>query len=339
MSIIETKLTREDYEKLLFGSRETVDFFDHSKNAIMHNEFSLYLSNGDLVKFHFNENHVPHLLGFKNLDRLEKNPVGTFYTLKKMTENSAFRRNVIKTIEERNYPYEYVMSKHWEEKVSCIKNQTTAPYPSNIFFVCKYDSSVNYASGETDKYKDCEYYIARKNQKGEILLLGLSREKNGGYFPRTNRIISKDKADEELSLLLKNQVLCYVNTLKIKNDYTNYEDDIFLGTVSKIEAMQNLVKLSKRYHASVDCANNFLHMMKKRTEEKISKSFMKDLLIKFSESLEEGKIIEIDEDEMEQTVDYKEELLTLIDSVNDLVCKTGKKDETKVKYSLLKKQL
>lgn len=337
MSTFDIDLTKDDYKKLISDSRETVEFFNPAKNKIVLNTYSLFLSNGDRINFSFNENNVPHLLGFKNLERIDKNSRGAYYTLKKLVENDSFRRNTINNIEKREGNFNNYMSKHYSSKIKAIKSQTTAPYPNDVYFVCKFNPAVNYGTGEIDKYNNCEYYIGRKDKDGNLLLLGLVKNNFNIYAPRTNRLINKNDIDEELSKLLQNQTICFVNGLTI-NSSLGYENKTSLKTTDKMDILQKIINISNKYNASIDCADNFLYDLRGRTRSKASKALLKELLGKMSQSINKSELLDIEDSDLEEIEDYRDDISDLVVSINDRLCVISKNDSVKVRYSQLKKE-
>lgn len=338
MGILEKKLTKEDFINLIELSKGTIDFFDPKKNYIMHNNYVLYLSNGDKIKFNFNPNNIPHLLGFKDLSVLIGEKVDSYNAVKKIAFSNTARNKAIEKIEENNWKYESFMSKHYISKLKYIKNQTTAPYPNEVLFVCKYNTELNYGKDCLDKYKDCDYYIGRKQQNGDILVLGLSKNKYGTYSPRTNRLFEKDEADEKLKELLENQVICFANGLAIVSTANEFNHKPFLNDDEKIDALQNLMSLSRKTSSTIDCSENFLYDIRNRAIEKIARSVLQQTISNISSSVEKGELIELEEKVFESFNFCEEEVKELIQTINDRLCVVSKNDSTKVKYSKLLKE-
>ena len=327
-------LTKEDFLDLISKSKETVKFFADSSNVLLKNKYTLFLSNGEKLEFNIDPNNVPHLLGFKELKGLLNEKINSFDALKKIVFNNVARNSAIKKIHDLNWSYSSFMSLYYDEKLKYINEQLTAPYPNNILFVCKYNKELNIGSTDkTDKYGDCQYYIARKRTNGDILLLGFTRNDKGSYSPRTNRLITKEHAEDEIKELVNNQILCFANALYITNNITGYNYNTFLNDQDKIEILQNIKNISSSSGACVDCSEDYLKKMLKSYLSFISMTSLKTVLNNISSSIKNGELIDLDDETLNNCKDCSDEVKTLVESVNDKLCIVSKNDKTKVSYT------
>ena len=332
--------SRESFLDLVSKSRETVEFYSNPNNPMLNNMYTLYLSNGDKLIYQLDPNNIPHLLGFKSLAGLLNEKIKSFDALKKIVLNGAARHSALKTLDELHWHYDSFMSPYYDTKVQYIREQLTAPYPNTILFVCKYREQVNYGSPSLNEiYRHCDYYIGRRGQNGDLLLLGFAKNKFGTYSPRTNRPIKKDDVEKTLQELLTNQTLCFVNALEIKNYYSGYDQTFFLYDQEKIETIQFLKKLASKYDGSVDTSQDHLSHLRKKTLSTVSMSVLKETLGTISSSVKKGEIIEVDDETLKECHDCKEEVQTLIEVSNDRLCVGSKNDKTKVAYSTAIKEL
>ena len=335
------ELSKDDFLDFISKSKETVKFFSDPSNIIIKNKYTLYLSNGEKLEYTIDPNNIPHLLGFKDLKGLLNEKINSFEAMKKIVFNNAARNSAIKKIEDLKWSYGSFMSLYYDSKLKYIKDQLSAPYPNEIMFVCKYDRQLNIGHTDiTDKYGDCQYYIARKRPNGDVLLFGLTYNKDKDiYSPRTNRLIQKEYVECELNELVKNQVLCFANALYISNDYTGYNYNTFLHDQDKIVLLQNIKNLAKASGASVDCSEDYLKKMMKSYLSFISMTNLKSVLNEMSSSIDSGELIRIDNEVLDNCHDCKEDVQSLIETINDRLCVVSKNDKTKVAYSSALKEV
>ena len=331
--------SKKDFNELLNLSKGTIDYFDITKNSMMANEYSLFLSNGDIINFVFNENNVPHLLGFKNLDKLtDLKLYDSYNVLKSLVYNIDLRKKCIEKIEKFNEPYEKYISKHWRSKIKNIELQTKAPYPNEVMFVCKFNREINFGNGGIDRYKDCDYYIGRETKNGDILLLGLIKNKYGSYSPMTTRLFEKDSKDEELKELLQNQTLCYVQGLIVKNNITDYNYKTNLRMNEKIEVLQKLKKISSKTNSPIDCSKDYIYDLEKMEQNCRDLFYLKNIITKMNDYLDKKVIMCLNDEEQNLTLSINKKIQELILRINDLIMQNSNNDKNKVSYFSIVKE-
>lgn len=330
----EYNLTEDDYRELLRESSKFYREIKESHYAIVNNMYEVFLSNGEKIKISFDEAHLPHLLGFKNLDKLEDGSRG-IEVFKKMMNSHEYKEGIIKKISSKNWDFSKYISHKYYLKTKYIDSAVKAPFPKEVYFVCKFNSMANLSSSETVSYSDCDYYIGKKEKTGDISLVGFVKNPAyNTYAPRTNRVFVKFSANQELEDLLKNQVICYVSAVKI---FTGSDEPtlVFLNNTDKMDVLQDLITLANKTGAIVDCASGYLFDVKKSEADKIQNSDLKETIEDIALSVSRGEIVDKDEDDLENCGNFKDVITHLISSVNNRLCSGKKNDSAIVSYTRL----
>ena len=329
------KLSEDDFRELIKQSSNMSDVFSASCSPQINNTYEVFLSNGERIKINFDETHIPHLLGFKNLSNLDDKSKSSLRVYREMMANEDYREKIIKKIKDNNWEFSAYMSKQYDLKIKHIQNAIRAPFPKEVYFVCKYNSESNISSGSFKNYSTCDYYIGKKELNGDISLIGLVN--NGQYYaPRTNRVFLKMNANEELEELLKNQKICYINSLRI---YTPIKADtpstIHLYNSDKMDVLQSLITLSNKTGAIVDCAGGYLYDLKIKEEEKLLRVNVVEKIEEIAVSVGNGSIIEEDEN-IDKFGPYKDVINHLSDAINNRLCSPKKNDSAEVSFTKLR---
>lgn len=329
------KLGEDDFRELIKESSKVNSVFSASYNPQLNNTYEVFLSNGERIKINFDQAHIPHLLGFKNLSNLENKSESSLVVYRKLMNNEDYREKIIKKIKENNWEFSGYMSKQYDLKIKHIKNAIRAPFPKEVYFVCKYNSGSNIANSSSKNYSACDYYIGKKESNGDVSLIGLVN--NGQYYaPRTNRVFLKNNVNEELEELLKNQKICYINSLRV---YTPIKTDTpptyHLYNSDKFDVIQNLITLANKTGAIVDCAGGYLYDLKIKEEEKLLRVNVVEKLEEMAVSVSNGSIIEEDEN-IDRFDHFKDVLCHLSDAINDRLCSSKKNDSAQVSFTKLR---
>lgn len=330
------KLGEEDFRELIKTSSYLYKKINVKENPQLNNINEVFLSNGDKLNIRFNDAHLPHLLGFKNLSNLSDKTKSSLAVFRNLISDSDYRERIIEKINSNNWEYSGYMSHQYYLKTKYISNVLKAPFPKEVYFVCKYDSECNLGSSASRNYSNCEYYIGRKEPTGDISLVGYVKNDNE-YVPRTNRVLSKQNAEEELKVLLKNQKICYIDSIRIFypgstepiTSYMLYDSD-------KMDTLQNMITLANKTGAVVDCASKFLYTIKRKESDKISNIDLRELIEGIALSTSKGEITDIDEDSLEKYGSFKDVLNHLISSVNDRLCSRKQSDSANISYTQLR---
>lgn len=330
------KLGEEDFRELIKTSSYLYKKINVRDNPQLNNINEVFLSNGDKLNISFSDAHLPHLLGFKNLSNLSDKTKSSLSVFRSIIADNDYRERIISKINSNNWEYSGYMSHQYHLKTKYISNVLRAPFPKEVYFVCKYDSDCNLGSSVSRNYSNCDYYIGRKESTGDISLIGYVKNGNE-YVPRTNRVLSKQNADEELKALLKNQKICYIDSIRIfypgssepVTSYILYDSD-------KMDTIQNMITLANKTGAVVDCASKFLYTIKRKESDKISNIDLRELIEGIALSTSKGEVIDVDEDSLEKYGSFKDVLNHLVCSVNDRLCSRKQSDSANISYTQLR---
>ena len=328
------KLGEDDFRELIKKSSSISRLFSASDNPQLYNTYEVFLSNGERIKMNFDEAHIPHLLGFKNLSNLDKGK-SSARVYREMMLKEDYREKLIRTIKENNWEFSGYLSRQYDLKIKHINSAIRAPFPKEVYFVCKYNSESNIANSSSKNYSTCDYYIGKKTSNGDISIIGLVN--NGQYYvPRTNRVFLKNNANEELEELLKNQKICYINSLRIFTPIkTDAPTTINLYNSDKMDVLQSLITLANKTGAIVDCAGGYLYDLKIKTEEKLLRVNVVEKIEDMAVSVSNGSVIEEDEN-IDKYGQFKDVICHLSDAINDRLCSSKKNDSAEVSFTKLR---
>ena len=314
---------RCEFEEIVNRISEGVNYYD--KVFPKDNRYILYLANGDRICYTFDENKIAHLLGL-NLDYLVESSIYRRTTTKdlldKFLENSYSIYNKLNTYGSINT----LLSNYVEDKIAVFREQLKNPYPDNIYFVCKYDRTITYTSSEIDVYT-ADYYIARKLENDDIILLGLVKNKNNNiYSVQTSRVIKKDSNQmEELTKFLQGQEITYVNSLEIENYQTMYKKDYHLSIEEKKEVIKNMIDISNCTNSKPNTIKNHLFDIICVSNSKSKLFNQKLILSQLIDSIDKKNIYDLSESNIDSEIleSIDSEIKTLIKKWNDLVCNSN----------------
>lgn len=299
------------------------------------NLYQLFLANGDVIKYSIHRNNIAHLLGV-DLNKLVSYKImekeESYDMLKKLVNDSHKYWNDMKG----KLNYEEIFSPFIKQKLDNFSEQLKVPYPNQINFVCKYDRERNYATKEIDGlYAD--YYMARTNDEGDVVLLGLLKKEGNICVPQTTRVILNNELFEKnMTELLKNQVVTYLNGLNINNTYSQYNKTINLNIMeisSKLQALDDACNMTGGIPSTL---SDHIYNLKTLSKNKTASYDSKSVLVKVSEMMNNKELVELESDEKD-SLDFV--TIRLIDSYNDSLFKeevVSKK--TKMTFSETKKE-
>lgn len=185
-----------------------------------------------------------------------------------------------------------------------------------------------------DEYTS-DYYIARKTDNGDIILLGLKRRIMDQYSVQTSRIIKKDEHQlETLKEFLDGQVVTFANSVKIENYQTGYSKDYHIGIENKKETIQNLINLSRNTSAIPNTIKNHLFDIVCVSKTKNDTFNKRIILSQLISSMKNNQIFDLNEldDEVIKSVD--EETTEVINNYNNYICSSPIiSDDNTQKYS------
>ena len=318
--------TKAEFDEIIGQLENLLGYYE--KSNLRGNRYRLFLANGDeYIDYAFNEANIPHLLGVDTY--FVENEVlcrkgDSYTTLSRLIEFSfeAYRKI------NNNHAYNKVFSKYIDDKLEIFKRQFYAPYANNIEFICKYDREKNYSVKEEDGYK-ADYFIGRKNEKGDILLLGLvkSDEKSDRpiYVPQTSRVIRNDEDfQKNLMDFLNGQEITYATGLAIHNgEYRNFTslNTVELNTV--LSGLRSYMTIANAVPVTIDGhIYNIQTLSKNKQQSYNSKTIYRTI----QDAIMRKELISLTKEEAAELDDI---VLKLIDDHNNYMIATSNIDASK----------
>lgn len=326
------------YKKYLFDDaiekiKLTLKRFEDAEYK--NNSYQLYLANGDCIKYTIHKNNIPHLLGI-DLNKLVNNKIiekaDSYDMLQELLSNSNKYYEKLKSI---MIPEE-LFSNYVNDKIDNFGYQTGIPYPNQNYFVCKYDRKRAYTIKEIDGLT-ADYYLAKKNKHGDIILLGLVKENefdySNTYAPQTSRVIKNDENfTKNISEILENQVVTYITGLSIIDNIDNPKN-YNLNTIEISLALNEMRSLSEITNSIPCTISDHIYNLKNFKNNKEASYETKNILRMISEKIKNGEIISLEEYEIEN---LDNELIKCFEIYNDTITNNKMSASIDESYTTLK---
>lgn len=323
-----------EYDEIIERISKIINNYENS--SINENVYTLFLANGDAIKYSFKDFNICHLLGidFTKLIAYGIYEREKYYDLLKKMIDDPYK--CWSKIVQGGIKMSDIFSKYINEKLENFEVQFSIPFPNSIYFVCKYDRERNYASKAIDSLS-ADYYIARKNNDGDIVLLGLIKsEKDNIYIPQTSRIIKNDDyMIDNLTDLLNNQVLTYTNGLTIENSKTGYNRKCNLNTLEIMDALDKLCSLKEETGAIPCTISDHIYNLKNFKKNRSSSYEGRNLLYEIEKQVKLRQIINLTE--LDKSVLSDASIISIIDTYNDLLVSNNEND-TSATYTEVKSE-
>ena len=311
------EINKAKYDELIDKIGRMVFLYKSDTNLYKDNNYLLYLANGDTISYRFIDNNLPHLLGIDFTPFITRNEMikeNSFSMLNQLLDNSYKYWNIISS----NMKPSDVFSNFFEDKVNNFQKQIAIPYPNQIYFVCKYDKSKTYGIKEVDGLS-ADYYIARKNEEGDIVLLGLVKNNDNIYIPQTSRIIKNNETFmEEMDKFLYNQEITYPTGLYINNYITKFSNNYSLNIFETIDTLNRIEDLSSTVSAVPNTIDGHIYNLKSLSKSRNQSYGSKTILYNISSKMKEKEIITLSNEEMEI---LDSSLIEVINAYNDSLFK------------------
>lgn len=286
----------DTYDEIINKIQQMVLYYN--KNYPKDNIFTLYLANGDKIRYSIDENKISHLLGI-NLDYLANMQIIKRESSKEML-NKFLKSNYSVYVKMTNGKFNFsnLFSSHIEHKLDVFKDQLESPSPNNIYFICKYDRSKNYDTGEVDVYTS-DYYIVRKLDNDDIILLGLVKnDNNDSYSVQTSRVIKKgDLQLEELIKFVSKQEITYATTLQVENHFTKLNKKQYLNFREKLDILQRITNIANQADAKPNTTKAHLFDVVGLSKNKKSHEYNKLILSQLTVAMLKGNAFDLPKDE------------------------------------------
>ena len=329
-------ISSEEYNKMV-GKMEQC-FIDYNRKNFEDNKFSLKLANGDYLTIRVPKNSVAHLLGL-NIDYLKasglfKRNLNSYDFLDYFFENSY---SVQKYINQGNLKYESVFSDYMKEKIDAFSYNINIR-TDDMYCIIKYDREKTYQSEQVAEISD--YYIVRKNPKDYgYYILGLVQSDTNPniYVPSTSRMyIEYSDFEKFMERIAFKQEITYPYIMKVDNYQKEYQGSFILKTEEKIDLLDNVTKIAKKYFASAVVANDFSFTLRKSNLQYTNNNNVMNILKLLSENIKSGNVLEQHViNNLYGKIELPQDVSELIDTCNNVVCSMDISNSAVSSYSSL----
>ncbi len=322
-------MTRGKFDQLVDCIEDNYNYFINE--CYPDNVYNLSLADGKRVTYTIKPTNIPHLLGVKLDNLANKNIIKREPILDMLNNFIENKYSIYNSIRDNKISISEVFSDYVILKNQDFKEIIKRPFPNNIYFICEYDSTRNYIRKDIENYT-ADIYIAKKNDNGNIDILGLIKNSNH-YDVQTNRVISSDNVDKEIYELISRQVITFATKLEITNNKNPlYNYGYHISFQDKDNILKNLIDLRGKYDANIDTStshkyDNYGYMKKEDNKKKI-KEILND--VKNATIKGEVYVLSIEEEEI-----LGDALIDFINSVNDQLCFKNYSDNNDKRYSEL----
>lgn len=327
--------TKIEFDQMIEKIHNLVEKYEN--NVLHNNQYQFYLANGERISFEITPQSIAHLLGIR-LDylrgtKLFKNQ-DSYSLLKEFLDNAYF---VYRQIQEGHLTYSTMFSEHLEEKLKSFEKIIYYFSPNDIDFICKYDKSKIYQSGDEKDYP-CDYFVAKKSNNGDIYLLGLI-QKGNQYNPMTNITFVKDASQVlHLKHLLANQTLTYVNSILVENHITNYRNNSHMTISLKLEQMKKLKKYAGYASGvAIDTSAEFQYALNGYMLKDNKLNAYKLIFQQLSQTIKQHELFDVEQMEDSTGEPLDEEMIQMIGTYNNAICQ-GENTSAQITYTNLLEQ-
>ena len=302
-------------DKLLqryLGKEDDYNFYekdeDTQKTDLSKKSYSMFLSNGEIVKIKIPKSSIPHLLGI-NTEYLKN--TGLYKGMNSYEVMLEFIRNAddaFKKHESGIINLNRVLSPYINEKIEAFAENLNI----NTNFcemVCKYDRGKTY--GYSDDFDNMAYLILqKKNEKYYVLKLAMSED--GTCFPMSNQVFnSYEECQENLSsyliyqelTLLSNLLVCYNNSLTGK---------FYILESDRREKLENLKKLSEDFGCTPNVIAAYIFSLKIRDDKRQGNMRTSNAIEILCNCIKNKKVFDMNLTNVEQ-----EDILKIVEAYND----------------------
>lgn len=306
--------SKVEYDELIENIRECLEW--HTRRNFNEMSYNLVMDNGEKIRILFNNNSVAHLLG---IDTEYLKTTGMFndnsYEILKQVCNNSYR--LYNMVNQGHLKYDSFVSDYADEKVMGFKKICGIDL-YNIEFICKYEKSRSYETGNMEQVAD--YYIAYRAENG-LFVVGLKR--NGlYYYPMTNIYVNfeNEKDIEFLKSLLNNQ---HITIPKLTNIYYfntgSNSKAMYIDYHKKASMLRTLNEYRRKYGAEVDILEGYQTVNEKLLRMFSSNENTNQIYEKIFERISKRCIIDTKELQIELGGVLPEDILSYINIYNNSI--------------------
>lgn len=321
-----------EIEELFSKALDILTYYE--KTYLQNKVFTLFLGNGEKIKYQLTPQSISHLLGI-NLDIIKILPnysnKNIYGLLKEVLENPY---KLHKLIQEGHINENQIFSKNIKEKLEGFKLNIisdTKIILNQTEFICKFNNEL--AWNVTDKSQKYDYIIINKFPDEKIGLLGLV-ENGSSYYPISNQLFNSiEEVDEDFKNLLIKQEITLITGCSI---YSKFNDSTFNSSLSinqKVDKIDNLKYYKKKFNTHVDISNDYQYTINLLQSNKEERYENKNIIDEIINSIANSTII--NRNNFEDTM-----LIKIIDAWNDHIANNpNNNDSNAISYTDAIKEL
>ena len=295
-----------------FGKEDDYNFYEKDEDArktdLSKKSYSMFLSNGDIVKIKIPKSSIPHLLGI-NTEYLKN--TGLYKGMNSYEVMLEFIRNAddaFKKHESGIINLNKVLSPYINEKIEALVENLNIN-TNRCEMVCKYDRGKTY--GYSVDFDNMDYLILqKKNEKYYVLKLAMSED--GTCFPMSNQVFnSYEECQEALSSYLIYQELTLLSNLWV------YYNNSTVGKFPILEwdrkqKLEKLKKLSEDFECTPNIIADFIYSLKIRDNKRQGNIRTSNIIEILCDCIKNKKVFDISLTNVDQ-----EDILKIIETYND----------------------
>ena len=317
---------RYEIEELLIKLQECIDLY--RRNYINNKNYTLFLGNGEQIRYYITPNNVAHLLGV-NLDYLRQTKkyrcTDNFELLQELCESNYQQLNMLTN---GKIDQKQLFSPYIDKKIEGFKSNLNVDIKqaiNDIEFVCCYESKNSW--DVTTKNQKYDYIIVKRlpNDKITVLCIVINGSK---CYAMSNQLFDNfEQAKESFKEILTHQEISLVNSLHTYNTYTDSHFKTFITNNQKAEKLNTMKYYKKMFDCNIDISSDYEYILGLLKDNKSEKNENKDTIDKVVEAIINKNIIE--------RYDFEDSiLLDVIDSWNNHICSNSvNATETSITYT------
>ncbi len=298
-------------EDVLNKIKSAVEFYE--RNYMDYKSFTLYLGNGESIRYYITPLSLPHLLGIKDLEMLKQAlPIKSENIIDILKELSEYAFQIHKKMSQ--IQLSQIFSEYITQKVDNFFDNMTYDVKKALDeteFVCKYKSKNSWEY--TTKNQKCDYIIVKKLKNQKILFLYLV--KNGSqYYPMSNQAFDNlEEARQQLLDVITNQEITLLTGICVYNRYSDNRYVNYLTINQKLEKLDSINTYKFEFESHVDISYDYKYTVERLKSSQFERIDNSNIVEKIVESMKTGKIIS--RDQYEDSI-----LINIIDAWNDYIC-------------------
>ena len=320
-----------DIEALFNKIKECIDFYE--KTFIRNKIFTMYLGNGEQVKYVVTPDNLPHLLGI-NLDFIRTTynySKNSAYDLMIEFLDNPYRLN--KLFIDKVIKPEQVFSKNINEKLEGFKDNfkyDAKEVLEDTDFVCKFESENSW--DVTTKNQKYDYIMVKTFPNNKVALLGLVKNGFQCYAMSNQLFDSLELAKESLNELLTNQKVTLLTGFKAYNRMTDGNFSWTLTINQKLEKVDTIKNYKDNFNFIIDITSDYEYTIQKMLENKYERRENYSTGGEIVDCIVNRQIIPRENFEGSP-------LLNIIDAWNDHVCMNATCENSNISYTNVVKDL